>query len=100
MTSIHNHPEFMYCECCEAKVPYVLVDGYSFGDRILDGVRFLVSDNSGTPVVMGVEDHAKDYFNKLNKQRYYNECADYCKELDIASCPVCGEDVPVWDAAY
>ncbi len=82
------------CESCGSNT--VHVDGYAFGDRVLDGVMFVVKDIDGKPVCQGVVPGAEAYFSKLNKKRYKKECEEYCVQLDLANCAACGEDVEVW----
>jgi len=87
----------LICDNC-GEIGHVLVDGYGFGDRLLEGVMFKVRDVNGKPKVDGVTEDSQEYFNGLNAKKWIKECEKYCKELDIATCPNCDEDVPVWDA--
>ncbi len=86
-----------YCEKCKKPLDTVLVSGYDFGDRILEGVMFIVANNNGTPKVIGVTEECESYFAKLNKKYWYEACFEHCKSLDIASCPDCMDDIGVWD---
>ena len=85
----------MKCENCGKDIPYILVHGYGFGDRMLEGVHFKVEDFNGKPHVIGTD--ADDYMEDLNKEKWYKICEDYCEGLDLGTCPECGEDkeVPV-----
>lgn len=85
------------CDKC-GKIDHVLVDGYTFGDRILEGVMFEVRDKNGKPDAIGVTKECLDYFNDLNTKKWLKACQGYCEDLDIAQCPKCGYDVPVWGA--
>lgn len=85
------------CDNC-GDIEYVLVDGYHFGDRLLESVMFMVKDNNGEPQVMGVTDDCKEYFSDLNQKKWLKECEKFCKDLDIATCPHCQSDVGVWGA--
>jgi len=52
------------CDNCGA-IDHVLVDGYAFGDRLLEGVMFEVVDNNGKPNVNRVTPECQDYFSGL-----------------------------------
>jgi len=83
------------CDSCGA-IDHVLVDGYAFGDRLLEGVMFEVIDKNGKPKVNRVAPECQDYFSDLNQEKWAMICEDYCEQLDIAQCPKCGDDVVVW----
>lgn len=83
------------CDKC-GKIDHVLVDGYPFGDRLLEGVMFEVRDVNGKPDVIGVTKDCLDYFEGLSSKKWLKACKDYCEKLDVAGCPNCGEDVAVW----
>ena len=83
------------CDNC-GEIDYVLVDGYSFGDRLLEGVDFKVKDQNGIATALGVVEEAMEYFGDLNKNKWLRACEDFCEQLDIAQCPKCGDDVVVW----
>lgn len=83
------------CDNC-GEITHVLVDGYLFGDRQLEGVMFIVMDIEGEPCCSGVKKEYDSYFMTLNRQYWIDACTDFCRELDIAECPICGEDVAVW----
>ena len=83
------------CDKC-GKIDYVLVDGYSFGDRLLEGVMFMVKDENGKPKAIDVVPDAKEYFEELNTTVWLKRCEDFCEDLDLAECPKCGEEVAVW----
>lgn len=51
-----------------------LIDGYSFGDRLLEGVHFEIEfDKSGKVINVSVEKSAKPYFENLNKEKWLKE---------------------------
>ena len=83
------------------KLKYVLVDGYNFGDRQLEGVYFKVEDRAGKPHVLGVTAECKDYFATLNQTFWFKACERYCRDLDLAQCSKCDrkgdiEEIAVW----
>jgi len=83
------------CDTCGV-IDHIIVDGYCFGDRLLEGVEFMVKDENGKPNALGVKPECQDYFSDLNKKKWLRACEDFCEHLDIAQCPVCGDDVVVW----
>jgi hypothetical protein len=83
------------CDKC-GEIDHVLVDGYEFGDRLLEGVNFIVEDRDGKPHAIGVDEQARDYFNDLNTKKWLEACEEFCQDLDIAQCPKCFGDVVVW----
>jgi len=83
------------CESC-GKIDHVLVDGYPFGDRLLEGVMFMVKDQDGIPTALGVTAEAVEYFSDLNQSKWLRACEEFCERLDFAQCPKCGGDVDVW----
>ena len=92
-----------YCQTCNKIIDEVNVDGYGFGDRMLEGVMYRVKNNNGKPEVIGVQfcgeviDPKDDaYMHGLNNKHWNKTCSEYCEELDIAACPTCGDDVLVW----
>lgn len=79
------------CDNC-GELDYVLMDGYSFGDRLLEGVMFEVrKDNKNFQVQISQE--SEDYFNGLNKKKWLKEATSYASKNDIFTCPKCGDDV-------
>jgi len=84
-----------YCLKCEKHVDEVFVDGYIFGDRILEGVDFKVRNINGQPIV--ISDFANDpYFVGLDTLYWIKECEEFCKGLDFAECMVCRGEILVW----
>jgi len=77
-------------------IDHVLVDGYYFGDRLLEGVNFMVKDQDGIPTALGVVPEAQSYFEDLNQKKWLKACEEFCEQLDVAQCPKCGDDVVVW----
>jgi len=83
------------CDNC-GMIDHVLVDGYWFGDRLLESVMFKVKDQDGIPTALGVFEAATEYFSDLNQQKWLKACEEFCETLDFAQCPKCGDDVVVW----
>lgn len=82
------------CEKC-GDLEFVLMDGYAFGDRLLEGVKFRVSPGvtkHGLKVV--IDPGSADYFSDLNQKKWMREARQYAKKLDFGECPECGADAP------
>lgn len=59
-----------------------LVDGYSFGDRLLEGVMFEVEfDNNGDITSVKVEDESADYFEQLNTEYWLGAAERYAEGI-------------------
>lgn len=66
------------------------VDGYSFGDRLLEGVMFEITIVDGEAKCLGVVESAKAYCAKFSKKQMAEWCAeavelaveDYLTSLD------------------
>jgi hypothetical protein len=80
------------CDNC-GELEYVLMDGYSFGDRLLERVMFEVRKNNNTDFQVNIDKESEDYFNTLNKKKWLKEAKDYASKNDIFTCPKCGDDV-------
>ncbi len=90
---------------CEThgELPAVKIDGYVFGDRLLEGVDFMVANLEGKPKALGVVESAANYFASLNKGMWIQACQDFCElreskdwapiALETANCPICGNEV-------
>jgi len=83
------------CDTC-GKLDYVLVDGYPFGDRLLEGVMFKVEDKNGKPHPIGVVKEAEKYFSDFNEKKWLRACEDFCRSEDLATCPKCQGEIPIW----
>jgi hypothetical protein len=83
-------PKF-YCDKC-GEIDHVLMDGYAFGDRLLEGVMFEVRvGKKGLDVK--VADDCEEYFSGLNTKKWLKAAKEHAQENDIATCPRCQEDV-------
>lgn len=58
-----------------------IVDGYSFADRLLEGVDFIVKFNEeGNVINVSVADGDKDWFEKtFNSEEWYKTAAEYAE---------------------
>ena len=87
--------EPLYCEYCQKFLDIVHVDGYGFGDTLLEGVMFVVQIKDNKPVCLGVKEDQQAYFEKFNKEYWKKLCEDFCESYDVFTCPDCGEDLIV-----
>lgn len=68
------------------------VNGYSVGDRLLEGVLFHIKFNeNGDVLSVIVDDDANVYFDNLNAEKWYKEVIKYA-EQEIKMCEIV--DVP------
>lgn len=63
-------------------VPYALFDGYSIGDRLLEGVMFKVSVGANNKVVVKATDEAIDYLvgNHLSVKKWEKVAEGYLSD--------------------
>lgn len=82
------------CEKC-GKIDEALFDGYEFGDRILEGVKFKARKNdNGTCEVESVDIWENDpYLKGLNKEFWLNNAKQFAEKNDIFICPNCRRQV-------
>lgn len=58
-----------------------VIDGYDFGDRLLEGVLFEVEFKDNKVVSVKVEEDSKDYFDDLNKTKWLKEAKKYAQSI-------------------
>lgn len=85
-----------HCEDCGKGVSEVLVDGYMFGDTLLEGVMFRVAKVGSKWKCLGVKD-PDNYTDGLNLKKWMKECEKACEDDDFATCPECGGDIEIND---
>lgn len=90
-------PKAIKCPGCGTITKTLKFNGYSVGDRLLEGVIFVVKvEDNGNPKVIGVDKASKAYFSQLNEARWITEAQDYvdCMVDDVfAGCPNCEYDI-------
>ena len=82
----------MQCDKC-GTISYGLLDGYSFGDRVLEGVKFQIIIDHNKVKSVTVCKEAKAYFDTLNAKKWLKDAKACAEETDILECPQCGGDV-------
>jgi hypothetical protein len=80
------------CDECGKRLLFVYVDGYAFGDRLLEGVLFKVQFLSDGWKCIGVEKESEQYMKQLDWNHWKSECEDYCVNEGMAQCPECGDE--------
>lgn len=80
------------CDKC-GPLDMVEFDGYSIGERILEGVTFEVKWGPGGKLFPNVAKKDEGYFQQLNKAKWLKEVGSFAKSTDIATCPKCKADV-------
>jgi hypothetical protein len=72
------------------ELDHILFDGYSFGDRLLEGVTFKAFLQDGQIAVDTVDKWDTDpYLVKLNQAEIMDEALRFAQQNDIAECPIC-----------
>lgn len=83
-----------HCEEC-GDLDYVVVDGYEYGDRALEGVGFEIrKDNSGK-LSIKISDEDADYFSQFNAEHFYNMILELVSKHGMVNCPDCGEEIEI-----
>ena len=61
------------------------LDGYSVGDRLLEGMHFLLTINDDGRLSVEIPQSAKDYISKslINEERWLKKALDYAKDNDF-----------------
>ena len=80
------------------------LDGYSIGDRLLEGVPIEVEINADGSLRVEfyiADDAARNYIAKLNREHWVTVAKEFAEEYDIfSSTPdLCGEDVALEEAS-
>ena len=85
-------------ECKECK-PHLLLNGYQVGERMLEGVNFIVTNNEEMGEYdVSVEESSRKYFRTLNQKMWLTKAKECANEEDTwFQCPDCGSDaLPIW----
>jgi hypothetical protein len=80
------------CERC-GKVEKAYLDGYSVGDRLLEGVKFICSQNDDNTFIIEINEEDKPYLSKLNIEYWLDRAKISAEKQDIFSCINCGDDI-------
>ena len=85
------------CDKC-GDIDHVLIDGYPFGDRLLEGVMFEIRFAKGAKKYKAaITKDAREYFSTLNEKMWLKQAEEHAEGEDNASCPKCGGAVGMND---
>jgi hypothetical protein len=62
---------------------YAVVNGYSFGDRLLEDVRFKITIDANGTFHAEVFPQYKEYFNDLNTTKWLAEACRFAQTVDV-----------------
>lgn len=82
------------CEKC-GDVDAVLIDGYNFAERTLEGIMFRVFYRDGK-LVSQVEPDYADIFSDYNEDKWLKKCVEHVESMEDdveGECPCCGLDI-------
>jgi len=70
------------------EIDYYLMDGYDFGDRVLEGVMFRVSYNENDEIVVATDEDWSDspYLVGLNEKYWLEQALANAQGNDIGEC--------------
>ena len=68
------------CDKC-GDIDYALYDGYGFGDRVLEGVDFVVKATKTKIKTVEVVAPSKDYFHTLNEKMYLKQANEMLEDI-------------------
>ena len=69
-----------------------IFDGYYVGDRLLEGVKFIVKIQEGK-LHAKIHPEDSDYFSTLNEKKWLKTVTDYVQDYDVFEHPENGEEV-------
>lgn len=83
------------CISC-GKLDFVLFNGYSVGDRLLEDVMFRVRVDDQRKYSVDVSLGSRAYFAQFNEQVWLDKVLSYVtNRSDFLACPTCNDDVSV-----
>jgi hypothetical protein len=79
------------CPDC-GEVDHALVNGYAFGDRLLEGVMFKITiSQRGIVMAESADDDSREYLKDLSANKWTREAVRYAIGCDSLECPTCHE---------
>lgn len=72
------------------------VDGYSVGDRLLEGIVFKITTDGANVFCHVMREH-EQRFNKLNQEYWFGEVINYAKNTDLLLSEYSECDVILYD---
>jgi hypothetical protein len=83
----------LFCETCNEEQDTVFVDGYDFGDKLMEGVKFKVKFIDGKAKCIGVEEDSEPYMKQFDWEHWKKRCEEFAQDYDVFICVKCGDDV-------
>lgn len=88
---VPNELKPFVCEKC-GPIDYAEMDGYAFGDRLLEGVMFRVRRFEDNDLEVTIDPDSKDYFESLNMRKWLGLAVQNAEDdPDSLMCPTCKE---------
>ena len=76
------------CENC-GQIQEALMDGYFFGDRLMEDVMFVVTLDDSHKATVRISEKDADYFKQFNAEEWYKQGREFAEENDFFTCPKC-----------
>lgn len=67
----------------KGEIPFAFIDGYSFGDRLLEGAMFKITITKDNKFKAETLPKDKDYLDGLNMKKWMKAALEYVKDNDI-----------------
>lgn len=64
-------------------VDIAMFDGYGFGDRILEGVMFIITLKKDGIAELTIDEGSIRYFKSLNTEKWFKDAAKYAEGRDM-----------------
>lgn len=71
----------------DGPVEFGLMDGYHFGDRLLEGVMFKVTIDENDKIQVALEPDSEEYCKGLNMVKWMKEAKTFAEEMDVLGHP-------------
>lgn len=82
------------CDDC-GPLEYALLDGYTVGDRLLEGVKFQIRPKGSDGWEARFHDPRSEYVQTLKHTHWKKAAEEFAAETDVLECPRCGYDILV-----
>jgi hypothetical protein len=78
---VYISQDFKQSDEIEIPEKVFLINGYNFGDRLLEDVYFEVKFKGNKVLSVKVEKDSKDYFSELNQKKWLKEAKEYAESV-------------------
>jgi hypothetical protein len=69
------------------------IEGYDFGDRLLEGIKFIVTIEDDTSLSVKVDPRAEGYFGQLNEELWLDKALKHALRHDVFESMEGSEDI-------